>query len=169
MRAGSIIRLFQAGLVAACAQFLAAALATLLVLLAARYELIAPTLAEICLDAGSLPSSVSPLLTWIYLLTAIGIALTSGRFVDFTAAHIRRASRLMQPAEPDHATKALLVQLWLAAIGFAILTLRPPPDVWIEMGRNFGDACAASIVWSGAMSIGLACFGANAHAARKAF
>ncbi|PSH61696.1 hypothetical protein CU102_26650 [Phyllobacterium brassicacearum] len=169
MRTGSIIRLFQAGLVAACAQLMAVALATLLVFLAARSGLIAPTLAEICPNAEASPSSVSPMLTWVYLLTAIGIALTSGRFVDFTAAHIRRASRLMRPVEPDHATKALLVQLWLTAIGFAILVLRPPPHLWIEAGRYFGGACAASIAWSAVMSIGLACFGANAHAARKAF
>ena len=166
MRAGSMIRLFQAGLVAACAQLMAIALATLLVFLAARFGLIAPTL--VCPNVEVLPSSVSPLLTWIYLLTAIGIAMTSGRFVDFTAAHIRRASRLMRPVEPDHATKALLVQLWLTAIGFAILTLRPP-HAWIEVGRYFECACAASIAWSGVMSIGLACFGTNAHAARKAF
>lgn len=167
MRTGSIIRLVQAGLVAACAQLMAVALATLLVYLAARSGLIAPTL--VCPNVEVLPSSVSPLLTWFYLLTAIGIALTSGRFVDFTAAHIRRASRLMRPVEPDDATKALLVQLWLTAIGFAILTLRPPPHAWIEVGRYFGGACTASIAWPGMMSIGLACFGANAHAARKAF
>jgi hypothetical protein len=140
VRAGSIIRLFQAGLVAACAQLMAVALATPLIFLAARRDLITPTLAEICPDAEASPSSVSPLLTWIYLLTAVGIALTSGRFVDFTAAHIRRASRLMRPIEPDHVTKALLVQLRLTAVGFAILVLRPPPDVWIEMGRNLETA-----------------------------
>jgi hypothetical protein len=164
-----MIRLFQAGLVAACAQLMAVALATLLVFLAARSGLIATTLAEICPNIAALPPSVAPLFSWIYLLTAIGIALTSGRSVDFTAAHIRRASRLMRPIEPDHATKTLLVQLWLTAVGFAILTLRPPPDVWIEVGRNFGVACAAAIVWSGVMSIGVASFGANAHAARNAF
>ncbi|CAN7679902.1 hypothetical protein LJR231_005470 [Phyllobacterium sp. LjRoot231] len=164
-----MIRLFQAGLVAACAQLVAAALATLMVFLAARSGLIAPTFAEICPNFEASPSSVSPLLTWIYLLTAIGIALTSGRFVDFTAAHIRRASRLMRPVEPEHATKALLVQLGLTTIGFAILTLRRPPHVWIDVGHYFGAACAASIAWSAMMSIGLACFGANAHAARKAF
>lgn len=164
-----MIRLCLAGLVAACAQLMAVALATLLVFLTARSGLIAPTLAEVCPNVIAFPFSVSPLLTWIYLLTAIGIALTSGRFVDFTAAHIRHASRLMRPAEPEHATKVLLVQLWLAAIGFAILMLRPPPHVWIEAGRNFGADCVASIAWSGVMSIGFACFGANAHAARKAF
>lgn len=95
----------------------------LIVFVAGHSGLIAPTLAEICPDGEAL----SPLLTWIYLLTAIGIALTSNRFVNFTAAHVRRASRLMQASAPDHATKSLLVQLWLAATEFAILTLRPPP------------------------------------------
>ena len=160
-----MIRLILAGLVAASAQLMTVVLATVMVFVAGRSGLIALTLAEICPDGEAL----SPLLTWIYLLTAIGIALTSNRFVNFTAAHVRRASRLMQASAPDHATKSLLVQLWLAATGFAILTLRPPPHLWIELGRCFGAGCSASIVWSGAMSVGLACFGANAHAARKAF
>lgn len=162
-----MIQLVLAGLVAACTQFVAATVATLMVFSAARHGLIAPTL--VCPDTEQLPVSVPSLLTWIFLLTAIGIALTSGRFVDFTTAHIRRASRLMWPAEPDRATKTLLGQLWLAAMGFAILALRPPPHVWIEAGGYLGPGCTASIVWPGVMSIGLACFGANAHAARKAF
>lgn len=163
-----MLRLFQAGLVAAFSQFIAVGLATLVVSLSARHGLIAPASSDIGPAFDSQSASISPLLTWIYLLTALGVALTSNRFVDFTTARIRGASRLMRPPEPDHATKTLLVQLWLAAIGFAILALRSPPDSFIEAGRYLGCTGAALIVWPGMMSIGAAGFGANAQAVRNA-
>jgi hypothetical protein len=130
--------------------------------------LIAPASSGVGPAFDSQFASISPLLTWIYLLTALGVALTSNRFVDFTTARIRGASRLMRPTEPDHATKTLLVQLWLAAIGFAVLALRSPPDSFVEAGRYYGFTCAASIAWPGIMSIGAASFGASAQAAKKA-
>ena len=133
-----MLRLFQAGLVAACIQFIAVGLATLVVFLSAQHGLIVPAPSDVGPDREYQLASIILLLTWIYLLTALGVALTSDRFVDFTAARIRRASRLMRPPEPDHATKTLLVQLWLAAIGFAVLALRSPPDSLIEAGRYFG-------------------------------
>lgn len=164
-----MLRLFQAGLVAACIQFIAVALATLVAFLSVRHELIVRAWLS-CggSDFESPPTSIFRLLIWVYLLTALGVALTSARFVDFTAARIRRASRLMRPTAPDYGAKTLLVQLWLAAIGFAILALRSPPDSFIEASRYFGFTCAASIAWPGLMSIGVASFGANAQAARKA-
>lgn len=163
-----MLRLFQAGLVAACIQFIAVGLATLFVFLSARHGLIVPVPPVVGPDTDSQLASIFPLLTWVYLLIALGVALTRGRFVDFTAARVRRASRLMRPTEPVHATKTLLVQLWLAVIGFVILALRSPPYPLIEAGRYFGCIGAASIAWSGMMSIGVASFGANVHAARKA-
>ena len=163
-----MLRLFQAGLVAACIQFIAVGLATLFAFLSVRNELIVSALSCGGSDFDSPLTSIFPLLIWVYLLTALGVALTSGRSVDFTAARIRRSSRLMRPTEPDYGAKTLLVLLWLAAIGFAILALRPPPDSFIEAGRYFGFTCAAWIAWSGMMSIGAASFGANAQAARKA-
>ena len=71
-------------------------------------------------------------------LDRLGVALTSDRFIDFTAAGIRLASRVMRPTEPDHATKSLLTQLTLASIGLALLALRPPPDLFIAAAAISG-------------------------------
>lgn len=163
-----MFRLFQAGVLAACIQFAAVAVATLIVILSARHGLIiiAPPSASSTSDSPAI--AVVPLLKWIYLLTAFAAAMSSHASVDCTAARIRQASRSIRPTEPDLATKILLSHLWVAAIGFAILTLRSPPESLVEAGRYWGCSCAASILWSGTMSIGIASFGANAQAASKA-
>ena len=85
----SRLRLFQAGLVAAFIQCIAAGAATLVVLLAAQHDLIVLASPDIGDNAESEMDSLLPLLRWIYLLIALGVALTSDRFVDFTAARIR--------------------------------------------------------------------------------
>jgi hypothetical protein len=113
----SAIRLFQAGLAAACLQFAAVLIATLVVFVAARQRLIGPLSSEARSDAGSLLASLFPLLTWMYILTAVGVALTDDRFVACTAMQIRQASRHMNPAKPDHAAKILMVQFCLSAWG----------------------------------------------------
>ena|ERR1700686_136957 len=164
-----MLRLFQAGLVAALIQFIAVGLETLVALLSAQHGLVAPALLDVSPDSDFQSDAIFPLLIWVYLLTALGVALTSDRIVDLTAARIRHASRLMRPTEPDHAAKTLLVLLWLTAIGFAIMALRSPPYPFLEAGRYIGCTCAASIAWSGMMSIGAAGFGANAQAASRSF
>jgi hypothetical protein len=161
-------RLFQAGLVAACIQCVAVSLVTLGILLAAQHELINLAPPDANANAASGLNSILPLLRWIYLLIALGVALTSDRFVDFTAAHIRLASRLISPADPDHATNSLLTQLALSSIGFSALALRPPPEPSIAAARSLGFEWLASPAWSGIMSMAAASSGANAQAARRA-
>jgi hypothetical protein len=73
----SAIRLFQAGLAAACLQFAAVLIATIVVFVAARQGLIGPLSSQARSDAGSLLASLFPLLTWMYILTAVGVALTT--------------------------------------------------------------------------------------------
>jgi hypothetical protein len=97
-----------------------------------------------------------------------GVALPDDRFVACTAVQIRQASRHMNPAKSDHAAKILMVQLCLSAIGFVMVAYRPPPGLLIETCRYFGCSWAASIIWPGMMSIGVASFGADARAARNA-
>jgi hypothetical protein len=164
-----MLRLFQAGLVAALIQFIAVGLETLVALLSARHGLIAPALLDVSPDPDFQSDAIFPFLIWVYLLTALGVALTSDRFIVLTAARIRHASRLMRPTEPDHAAKTLLVLLWLTAIGFAVMALRSPPYPLLEAARSIGCTCAASIAWSGLMSIGAASFGANTQAASRSF
>jgi hypothetical protein len=160
--------LFQAGVVAAFIQCIAVGMVTIAMLLAVQHDLIVLEPPHIGANFKSELDALLPLLRWIYLLIAVGVALTSDRFVDFTAARIRLASRLMHPAETDHATKTLLVQLMLASIGLAVLVLRPPPDLLISAAGYLGCGWDASVAWSGMMSIAAAGFGANAQAARRA-
>lgn len=66
-------------------------------------------------------ASALSILTWIHLLMGVGVALTSNRFVEYTAEPIRRACRVMNPAQPDRVAKILMGQLCFSAAGFAWL------------------------------------------------
>lgn len=164
----SRLLLFQAGLAAAFIQFVAAGAVTFAVFLTVQQDLIVLASLNIGGDVESKMDSLLPLLRWIYLLIALGLAMTGNRFIDFTATRIRLASRLLRPIEPDHATKSLLTQLTLASIGTAVLALRPPPDLLIATARYLGSSWVALAAWSGMMSVAAAGFGASAQAARRA-
>ena len=73
------------------------------------------------------------------------------------------------PPAPDRACKALFVQLWTTSAGLAVLALRPPPGLLIEAADTWGWGAAVLLKWPGVMSVGVAAFGANAHAAGRAF
>jgi hypothetical protein len=75
-------RLFLAGLVAASAQILAVAVATVAVTIVFRRGLVMPASGA----AESELQSAVRLLLWIDLLLAVGIALTRNRFIDETAS-----------------------------------------------------------------------------------
>jgi hypothetical protein len=158
-------RLFRAGLVAASAQILAVAVATVAVAIALRHGLVIPASGA----AESEVQSAARLLPWIDLFLAVGIALTRNRFVDETAGRIREAAQRFYPPAPDHACKALFVQLWATSAGLAVLALRPPPGLLIEAADTWGWGAAVMLIWPGVMSVGVAAFGANAHAAGRAF
>jgi hypothetical protein len=112
--------------------------------------------------------SATPFLTWGYLLMATGFALTSDQSIDLTVIRIYRGSYLMQLVAPKHALKALVAQFGVAAVLFAILGLRPPPQSIIVVVQYLGCGSAASVIWPAVMSIGVACFGASAHATVRA-
>jgi len=63
---------------------------------------------------------------------------------------------------------SLTAQFGLAAILLAILGLREPPNTITVVAEYFGVGSAVSIIWARVMSVGVACFGASAHAALKA-
>jgi hypothetical protein len=157
----SMLRLFQAGVIAACIQSIAIILATLLILSYAHRQI---ENLQVPADDPTVQSLV-PLLQLIYLVTAVGVAATRHRFVDLTAGRIRRASRLMNHSDPDRAANTLTISLWFAAMGFAAVTLSSPPSFLTEQGWHLGSFDAAPIIWSGIMSLGVASFGANAQAA----
>lgn len=160
----SVFWLLQAGLVAAGRQLFAIAVITLVISgLESEHSVIRGT------DDPSVQCLLfeSPLLQFAYLLTAIGLALSNDRFIELTAARIRRASRLMNVAKPEEVSRKLGVQLAITAIIFALFTVRAPPDFLLAAGQYVGSACVTPIGWAGSMSIGVACFGASARAALK--
>lgn len=158
-------RLFQAGFVAALAQILAVVAATAVVTIALRCGLVTPASG----GAESELQSAVRLLLWIDLFLAIGIALTRNRFIDETARRIREAARRFYPPAPDRACKALFAQLGAASAGLAVLAFRPPPGLLIEAADRWGWGGAVLLMWPGVMSVGVAAFGANAHATGRAF
>src|SRR5258705_6083571 len=161
LKVRAMLRLFQAGVSAACMQCLAILLTTLLILSYAHHRI---ENLQVPADDPAVQSLI-PLLQLIYLVTAVGVAATRHRFVDLTAGRIRRASRLMNHSDPDRAANTLMISLWFAAMGFAAVTLSSPPSFLTEQGWHLGLFDAAPIIWSGIMSLGVASFGANAQAA----
>lgn len=149
-----MIGLFQAGFAAACMQLIAIVLETIGFFFAGGDD---------CQSEPTLS-----FLTWCYLLTALGVALTTDRFVTTTAGRIRRASRLLDPTQPHLATENWLSQLCLASLGFGVIAFHSPPYFLAAACDFIGFTCGASIAWSGMMSIGAASFGANAQATRRA-
>jgi hypothetical protein len=161
LKIASMLRLLQAGATAALMQGIAILLATLLMLSYARHRI---GNLQVPADDPTI-LSLTPLLQLIFLITAVGVAATRHRFVDLTAARIHRASRLLNPSDPDHAANTLMISLWFTAMGFGAATLSSPPSILTEQGWHLGNIDAAPIIWSGLMSIGAASFGANAQAA----
>jgi hypothetical protein len=108
------------------------------------------------------------LLPLIYVAFAAGVALTKHRYVTLTTARIRHASHLMSSSEPDRFAGTLAICLFLASLGCASYALQPPPDILVAMNWYLGPYAAAPILWSALMSVCVASFGANAHAATDA-
>jgi hypothetical protein len=164
-----MLRLFQAGLIAAGYQLLAIVLITVAVSLLALHGIIDWSgLSELSNETDWLSIPADPLVCWAYILTALGIIFTDHRYIEITARHICYASRLLDPSKPAQATNVLLAQLWLTSIGFVALVLKSPPDLFVEVGRRLECDWIALVAWPGIMSIGLASFGSNARAAHKA-
>lgn len=162
------MRLFQAGLVAVCLQFVAVALVTPFVFAIIRYGLIAPLLT----GPGSSTTGISletqsSIFTGTYLILSLGAALTENRFTDFTAMNIRQLSYSRKYLNPNLAMMFLLILFWLCAAVFVAVALQTS-KLLANLGLSHGWGEVFSVVWPGTMSFGAAYFGANAHATMKA-
>ncbi|WP_374655124.1 hypothetical protein [Dongia sp.] len=150
-----MLRLFQAGLIAALIQAGAISGLTLVVLV----------LRSSRLDLVQIPrASLSTFLALAYLLIAIAVSLTFNRFVAATSRRIEHAASLMKLDKPDQVMRRLFALLWYSTVGFIVLELAPPPRLMVSALSTVGLANAAPIIWPGLMSLGVAGFGANALA-----
>ena len=120
-------------------------------------------------EAGHNPEvSLIAFLPLIDVTLAAGVALTKHRYVTLTTARIRHASHLRSAFEPDRLAGTLAICHFLASIGCASFALQPPPDMLVALDLHLGRYAAAPILWSALMSVCIAGFGANAHAATDA-
>ena len=159
---------FPFGFVAAVLQLIAVATVTPFVLAVMWHGSI--TGLSLSFTSNLLTPSVetqSSIITGTYLILGLGVALTENRFLDPTAMQIRHISQLKSFPRPNLVMALLLIQFCLGVVGFTMLALWPPQFL-VDLGHqgNWGEM--ALIVWSGTMSIGAACFGANAHATLRA-
>jgi len=112
--------------------------------------------------------SMVSLLPLIYVMLATGIALTKHRYLTLTSTRIRHASRLMSKTDPHRMAGTLAICLFFASVGCASFALQPPPALLLSVDWHLGPHTAAPILWSALLSICVASFGANAHAAADA-
>lgn len=160
-RFGPTLRLLEAGIFAGIIQ----ALVVLGILIAAFVFLDADRFAPV--PARNIGLSVSPNsfpLIAIDLLTAVFLSLVRNRHVEITVARLREACRQINKSKLDRVAVVLLTQLILAAAGCAILAMKMPPTFLLKMGASFGGVGYGGAIWPAVMSIGIAIFGANAHA-----
>jgi len=162
-----MLRFLRAGLVAASRQIVAVLVITFLASLLTSHNFTGQGAPATSSGAESYRISVSQLLTWTYLLFAVGFVLTHDRSIDLTAKRIRHASRLVRNVPQGYASRILVTQFSIATVALAIFALRAPPQLLVEGSRYFGCADGAAIGWAGVMSVGVACFGASAHSALK--
>jgi hypothetical protein len=155
-----MLRFLKAGLIAGTRQLVAISLITSIAFLASEKVIFEGALGSF--SHPEISGFVSPIITWAYLLTAIGFALTQSKTLILTAKRIGHATRLLGG---EHRCEALAAQFIIAAILFAILALRPPPYFLADVCRYAGCLPAAPVVWAGTMTMAVAFFGASAHAA----
>jgi hypothetical protein len=160
-----MLRFLEAGFIAGARQVLAVILITSAVFLAVSEKIVLDSV-SVLVGEPELWPPVPVLLTWTYLLTAIGLALTENHHVDLTAKRMRHATHLLGD---EHPPSALASQLTIAAVLFAYLAPRPPPQLLIDLCQYAGYLLAAPVVWAGVMTTAVAFFGASAHAAMRSF
>ena len=160
-----MLRFLEAGFIAGARQVLAVILITSAVFLAVS-EKIALESVLVLVGEPELWPSAPVLLTWTYLLTAIGLVLTENHHVDLTAKRMRHATHLLGD---EHPPSALASQLTIAAVLFACFALRPPPQLLIDLCQYAGYLLAAAAIWAGITTTAVAFFGASAHAAMRPF
>ncbi len=153
-----MFRFFRAGAFAAWWQFVAVISITLAFVVASLCHVI----------EGDLGSRWLPLLAATYVIFAGGFATSTDRSLVLTARRIYLASQSNDANETNKLSERLATLLVLASILVALIALRTPPTRLIETRQRLGWGGLAWVVWSGSLSVAVAWFGANAHAAVRA-
>jgi hypothetical protein len=152
-----MLRLFESAIVAARAQ-------TLVVMLIAA--VFPATFMTGELDSGIQMRFGDPaLLKWIFLAAAAVSALAFRKSLSRTASRVAREANLATHGRGRRLQIGLLLNLRLATAAMAVLTLTPAPDLLLRALGPLLEPGVAALGWAGAMSIGVAYFGAGARSA----
>ena len=150
----------RAGLVAAVCQLAVLLTVTLVVSYFEPHNLIRPETIWFASDEEKLCDHYLRLLTWSYLIFAIGFSFTNSRSVSLSAQRFRRKMSRQE-------LEAVATQFGIPAILLVGIALAPP-DVILDIGHRFAGDCLTRLVWAAAMSVCVAFCGASAQAAYKA-
>jgi hypothetical protein len=152
-----MLRLLESGIVAARAQALVVMLIAAILLAASAAGEPDPGIEERFGD----PS----LLKWIFLAAAAFTAVGFRKSLSCTAARVARETNLATHGRGRRLRMGLLLNLRLATAAMAVLTVTPPPDLLLRALEPLLEPGVAALGWAGAMSIGVAYFGAGARSA----
>jgi hypothetical protein len=155
-----MLLILRAGLVAAICQLAVLLMVTLVVSYFQPHNLIKPETVWITPDKETLCIHYLHLLTWSYLIFAIGFSFSESRSVSLSAQSFRR---IMSRQELE----AVATQFGIPAILLIGIALAPP-DVILDIGHRFVGVCLTRLGWAAAMSVCVAFCGASAQAAYKA-
>ncbi|MCR8725509.1 hypothetical protein [Frigidibacter sp. ROC022] len=133
--------------------------------LIARYGGIQFTPARFLDHAGTHTISAPLTLCCIDILAALLLALIPNRCVEETAAALRAGFRLMAPCDPDRAAAAFTILLALSTTGCILLSFMGTPQLLLDAGRALGNPVYGAIAWPAGLSVAVAGFAANTHAA----
>lgn len=170
-RLSLVSRLFPTGPVAAYIQGLLVVVITSAFLLAAQLGISdaepASTRGSNILIADWMEAHLITL-RYFYLFAAICLILACRSLFERPAAFIRHEISQINPITPKRELIAVYSQVVLATVCFGIETLQQPPHIISLVIENLGPAWIVTAIWSGALSVATAAFGANAVAAGRA-
>ena len=155
-----MLRLLESGVVAARAQImLVLATGTALSLAQAGGRRV-----------GSLAQTIGDpaVLKWIFLGVAVIAAIGFRRSLSRTARQLSRETQRISHGRAKRVRIDLLLTLRVATAAMVILTITPPPRLLAGALEPLLDGRLTGGIWAGAMSVGVAYFGAGAAAARRA-
>ena len=158
------MRVFGPAMAGAVMQLVAVVLVTFLFYLLARQRYMPSGWPLSICDEDSSCQSATVLVRVAFLLTAIGVALTTNRLITQTMMWARQIAREKYIGKPRFSVEAVAVQLTIVAIGSVIEELEPPAQFVVTAGQWMGGTWLGAILWPAMWSIMIASMGSLLHA-----
>jgi hypothetical protein len=108
--------------------------------------------------------AAAPLVRLSYLITAVGIALTSTPLFAQTKLWARHASRTLLADKPKFSAEAVAVQFSIVTIACIVEKLEDAPQSVTAFGQWMGGMWLGVVLWPAMWSIVIAAAGSQAHA-----